>query len=790
MAKRIYTETVKRWAIRVGITGGTLVGLIFMYLIAIGSISNVSYSGDVVCAGTELDPCYAYINFTANEDIFIYPTDYDPWGRDTLFSFDPNVKSWKLERSWGKGWRVINLSTNCKGTWCGAPDNSGRNTYSIVFREGKEYKIRITGYKNNPTDTIKWGAFSGTDEIDPVWIGINPITDKNINEELNITYQGRSIPLEDYLNVYEENGRIKFETLDNKICFLELEYEKENILDVPNQKINVIKKRGGYYFTTDVGVKVNSMAYKMNCSNFNINFDSERNVFLMDNIKIDFNEAKDKQNISTTYDNQTQKLIFLPDKDEFGNDKKANLRMIDPDVTIDDLVESFQHLGIYRRKLVWTDKDTGYIFFNDHFRDLHYRKTTDAGASWGTEVSIRTGTVNSIAVWYDKWTKDDTGDVIHIAFVETITDDILYRSLDTSDDSLSGLVTVFDGASATDGSTVDAVPMISIVKARGGNIYVGGWIDGAISGGENGFWRSTASPATSFSARVDTGFIEGDAIDRIMFLAGSEADSNDIWSLYQDESANEITLKVYDNSGNSWSESSAIDTVVESPFHFSFDAMDRHSDSHAILALWNEDSSATGDLTIWEINDSTTFTSLTDVVTDDSAYGIAGLLINQQNDDLYVAYASSTDPTPIVYQLSQDGGGTWDGETAMSVTSGDHRAVTGGTSVGDEGGRWMPVWFNDDLNDLLTNSDNSVEIVAVAADTCTYSSGNFDVVCSDNCTITSNIDLGGNNLTLDSTKGNFTISGANITNFDNIIINDPGICMIRIFGSDSGFVTF
>ncbi|KKK64369.1 hypothetical protein LCGC14_2984910, partial [marine sediment metagenome] len=116
---------------------------------------------------------------------------------------------------------------------------------------------------------------------------------------------------------------------------------------------------------------------------------------------------------------------------------------------------------------------------------------------------------------------------------------------------------------------------ISIVKARGGNIYVGGWIDGAISGGENGFWRSTASPATSFSARVDTGFIEGDAIDRIMFLAGSEADSNDIWSLYQDESADEITLKVYDNSGNSWSESSAIDTVVESPFRFSYDAMDR-----------------------------------------------------------------------------------------------------------------------------------------------------------------------------------------------------------------------
>ncbi|KKN09003.1 hypothetical protein LCGC14_1050960 [marine sediment metagenome] len=171
MAKRIYTETVKKWFIRSGIIVGTLIGGIFLYLIAIGAISNVSYSGDVVCAGTSDDPCHAYINFTANEDIFIYPIDYDPWGRNTFFDFDPAVKSWKLERSWGKGWREIDLTTNCKGTWCGAPDNSGRNTYSIVFRDGKDYQIRITGYKNNPTDDIKWGAFSGVDEIDPIWFG-------------------------------------------------------------------------------------------------------------------------------------------------------------------------------------------------------------------------------------------------------------------------------------------------------------------------------------------------------------------------------------------------------------------------------------------------------------------------------------------------------------------------------------------------------------------------------------------------------------------------------------------
>ena len=98
---RIYFQTIKKWAIKVGITGGTLIGLLFLYLSITGAITVNGYSGDTVCAGTELDPCYAFINFTANQDIFIYPIGYDPWGRDTPFTFDPNVdrKSTRLNSS-------------------------------------------------------------------------------------------------------------------------------------------------------------------------------------------------------------------------------------------------------------------------------------------------------------------------------------------------------------------------------------------------------------------------------------------------------------------------------------------------------------------------------------------------------------------------------------------------------------------------------------------------------------------------------------------------------------------
>ncbi len=103
--------------------------------------------------------------------------------------------------------------------------------------------------------------------------------------------------------------------------------------------------------------------------------------------------------------------------------------------------------------------------------------------------------------------------------------------------------------------------------------------------------------------------------------------------------------------------------------------------------------------------------------------------------------------------------------------------------------KWY-VWANDTSNNANQTDTFEFTTTGGAADSCTYTSGNWNVVCSDNCTITSNIDLNGNNLTLDKTGGNFTLLGANITDFDNIIINDPGICRIRIFGSDSGFVTF
>ena len=170
MAKRIYSESLKKWAKGVGVVGvAGAFSLLFIFLSSSDLIDVIGFSGDQYCAGTTEDSCYATITFKANEDIFVYPIGYDPYGRNETFEFKPGVKEWKLQRSWGTSWKTYDLENGCSGTWCGAPNSNGA-TYSLVWRKGKEYTIRIVALKNNPSDTIKWSAFSG--EVDPYWFPV------------------------------------------------------------------------------------------------------------------------------------------------------------------------------------------------------------------------------------------------------------------------------------------------------------------------------------------------------------------------------------------------------------------------------------------------------------------------------------------------------------------------------------------------------------------------------------------------------------------------------------------
>lgn len=399
------------------------------------------------------------------------------------------------------------------------------------------------------------------------------------------------------------------------------------------------------------------------------------------------------------------------------------------DITIESSGGGITNESTQPRSLVWVNKNTGYLIGKDSQLDLNYYKTTDGGENWGSAVQLENNATNNLAIWYDKWTDGDSGTLIHVAWIDVTTDDIEYRTIDTSDDSLSSVVTVFSGSSTT-GTTGDWTGWcISITKARGGNIYVGGWID---TSGENGFWRSTDG-GSSFGSRATV--CDGNAVDRIMFMPGSEADNQDIWCFYQDVDANEITLKVYDNSGDSWSESSQIAGMIENSDFFGFDCVERFSDNHVILVLWDRHNAiATPDpaLECYDVTDSSTWTQKTNIKSGDSIYGICAILLDQATDNLYVAYQTSTSTGHIKYKSSSDGGTTWGSETDLSVTNDDHRGIYGGTMATTDGGRFQPCWFNDDLNDLITNFDNSIEFAGGTAHTSSLSDsiGLFEAIVS------------------------------------------------------------
>ena len=76
--------------------------------------------------------------------------------------------------------------------------------------------------------------------------------------------------------------------------------------------------------------------------------------------------------------------------------------------------------------------------------------------------------------------------------------------------------------------------------------------------------------------------------------------------------------------------------------------------------------------------------------------------------------------------------------------------------------------LNESTPPNFTNINLVFNNFSYTSDSCTYSSGNWNINCSDNCVISSNVNLGNNNMIF-SGSGTFTLnSNVNITNINQI----------------------
>lgn len=356
------------------------------------------------------------------------------------------------------------------------------------------------------------------------------------------------------------------------------------------------------------------------------------------------------------------------------------------------------------RSVVWTTPDIGYIFFIDDDSDFKYKKSTNGGSSWGSAVTIFTGTAEAFDVWFDKWTPGDTGTIIHTWYIDSAVDDVWYRQLDTNGDSLGTQRQVLAITSAVGGVGC----FVTGAKARGGNLLCMFDTD---AGAEHGTYRSTDS-GTTWGVR--TNMMEA-TVDRAMMFPGNEADNQDMWAIFLDASADAITLKVHDDSANTNSESTTIATVADSATDGNgqqpWGAAMRHTDNHLILALCTELDTATGDFRVFDINGTGSITEKTAIATNiDDIYYPSVFVDDAAN--IYVAYIGKRDGSEVLgttagvyYTRSTDGGANWtSGDTAYSTGTADWRQ----TWCAPNGPRFSVVWRDTSSQELLTNFDNSL----------------------------------------------------------------------------------
>lgn len=364
-----------------------------------------------------------------------------------------------------------------------------------------------------------------------------------------------------------------------------------------------------------------------------------------------------------------------------------------------------QFNGAGTQWIMQTPGGVRYMVYIDTGSDVAFRKSTDGGLTWSNPTVVFAGTTTAMAVWPDWWS-GIAGGLIHIAYQESATDDTLYRTIDTaSSDALSTQTVIFAGASTATGGH------LSITRAVGGNVYCKTVID---NGAEGGFYRlpnaNVPNGAWDAARTVDETIAGSD----MMILAPNltAADNQDIMAIFWDASANEISRKLYDDSGNSWSETSIATSMTDQAATTAFPHFDLCVDianNRLIVAAWSAVDTANADLRCWTITDSA-ITEVTNVVqnsTDDQ--GLCAIALDLDTGHWYCFYGGQSDGSEtfltainIYYKVSTDDGTTWGPETLLTNRTYD---ITWLIATPRFSGDFTVAWHNDiALDELMVSA--------------------------------------------------------------------------------------
>lgn len=342
--------------------------------------------------------------------------------------------------------------------------------------------------------------------------------------------------------------------------------------------------------------------------------------------------------------------------------------------------------------------------------------TVDGGLTETITVLVASET-RSLACWFDQETPGNSGVLINIVYLDSMGNDFSFLSVNAETGVISQSDTQIQGSLTV--STTQNLNRCCITKTRSGDL-----IAAYSTQSEKGCERTTDSTGATGWTIIDDVYETGTEEDYCFLYPADTGDGNDAAALFVDRSADTMSVKIYDQSGDTWTNETNIDTDVTRSFnngitdvYFAYDGAIRHSDGHLLTALCSDPVSSGNDIRAYDITLTLTPSSAgkTDVVTNER-FALIAVIVNQQNDDWFVCSVKGisfhSTGVDIVFFKSTDGGTIWGSEQAYSETTDDYRALSGGRTIGENGGFIQWLFFDDDDVDILNNLVNDVLIQA------------------------------------------------------------------------------
>jgi hypothetical protein len=299
-----------------------------------------------------------------------------------------------------------------------------------------------------------------------------------------------------------------------------------------------------------------------------------------------------------------------------------------------------------------------------------YQKSTNNGYTWSNSVLIA-GSFNFVnaAVWYDRWSGLNS-DLIHIVYQDNTNDDIFYRTLNTSNDTLSSPVTIYNGSTTTANNYV-----LSVTRAKGGNIAI------AFNANPNGTTNEKGFAVSSSSWNIYTGSSlqnpfrnESTWGAAIILPEQGSSDDQDLCLIHWDRSAATLTKQHWDNSALTWITSSISTGMTFQNASTVFPIMSAvpdNANNQNILIAFKSPNLGGNKLQCWTLT-SSSITTKTDVIPSaTNVQGACALSLDTTSNTWYAYYNGLSSGfysgVNIFYKTSTNQGTTWSSEIPLTT---------------------------------------------------------------------------------------------------------------------------